>query len=92
MYAIQKDFKDLKLKANAERQRGKNDARMITLNEERDWFRQEALALDRINKDQKRALHDMKTQLESLKEEKETIYDKLVQVTATAQSLQAEND
>lgn len=31
MYTIQKDFKDLKQKASAERHKAKNDARMLTL-------------------------------------------------------------
>jgi len=70
MQIIQRDMKELKLKASAERHKAKGDARMITLQEEREWFRMEALTLDKINKDQKRALYEMRNELESIKEEK----------------------
>jgi hypothetical protein len=63
-------MKDLKFKACAERHKAKGDARMITLGEEREWFRMEALTLDKINKDQKRALVEIRHELESIKEEK----------------------
>ena len=51
MYDVQKDMKDLKEKANAERHKTKQNQKMITLQEEREWFRREALTLDKINKD-----------------------------------------
>lgn len=85
-------MKDLKKKASAERHKAKGDARMITMQEEREWFRREALTLDRINKDQKRALHELKQELEAAKEEKKFAYDELVKAKAQCNSLLNEND
>ena len=51
MFVVQKDMKDLKEKASAERLKSKMDARMIHLEKERDWFREECLQLDKVAKD-----------------------------------------
>ena len=53
MYIIQKDMRDLKEKASVERIKAKQEARLVNLEKERDWFRQEALDLDKMNKDHK---------------------------------------
>ena len=56
MLIIQKDMVDLKEKASVERNRAKQEARATKLENERDWFRTEALNLDRICKAQKEEL------------------------------------
>ena len=53
MYTIQKDMRDLKEKASIERIKAKQEARLVNLEKERDWFRKEALDLDKMNKDHK---------------------------------------
>jgi len=50
MHIIQKDMVNLKEKASVERNRAKQEARAQKLENERDWFRSEALNLDRICK------------------------------------------
>ena len=51
MEDIMKDMQDLKDKANAEHLKAKSDEKMIQLEKERDWFRSEALKLNKIQKD-----------------------------------------
>ena len=45
-----KDMNVLKEKANAEKIKAKNDAKMVVISEERDWFRGEALKLNKLCK------------------------------------------
>lgn len=75
MYAVQKDMKDLKEKANSERIKAKMDTRLVHLEKERDWFRTECLQLDKMNKDMKKLLATLKVRLESESEEKETLHN-----------------
>lgn len=53
-------MRDLKEKASAERHKAKQEARLINLEKERDWFRLEALKLDRMCKDHKKVLNKVK--------------------------------
>lgn len=53
MYIVQKDMRDLKEKASVERIKAKSEAKMVSMEKERDWFRREALDLDKLNKDHK---------------------------------------
>ena len=45
---------------------------------ERDWFRREALDLDKMNKDHKRVLQELKGCLETANEDKGILKDQLV--------------
>ena len=65
MNVILKDMQELKQKANIEKIKAKQEDRIVTIEKERDWFRAEALKLNKITKDQKIILDKMKTQLES---------------------------
>lgn len=51
MFVVQRDMKDLKEKASAERLKSKMDTRMVHLETERNWFRDECLQLDKIAKE-----------------------------------------
>ena len=51
MYSIMKEMKELRDRAAGERHKAKQEARLINLEKERDWFRREALKLDRMCKD-----------------------------------------
>jgi len=68
-------MRDLKEKASAERHKAKQEARLINLERERDWFRKEALQLDRMNKDHKRALTKVKYDLENVTEDKQFLHE-----------------
>lgn len=59
---------DLKEKANSERIKAKADQRLINLEQERDWFRNEAMVLSRTGK-------SLKNQYTRLKERYDTVID-----------------
>ena len=92
MYVVQKDMRDLKEKASAERIKAKQEARLINLEKERDWFRKEALCLDKMNKDQKKVLENMKMKLETVQEDKEFLHAQLVNAKSINKSLMFELD
>jgi len=74
MYIVQKDMRDLKEKASVERIKAKQEARLVNMEKERDWFRREALELDKMNKDHKRLLADLRGRLEAVSEDKEFLH------------------
>lgn len=71
MYAIMKEMRELKEKASSERHKAKQEARLINLEKERDWFRREALKLDKMCKDHKRILNKLKATLENIEEDRD---------------------
>jgi hypothetical protein len=73
-----KEMRELKEKASAERHKAKNDARIVNLEKERDWFRREALKLDKMCKDQKRVMSRLKTTMEALEEDRDFYEESLV--------------
>ena len=50
-------MKELRDKANGERHKVKNESKMVTMLKDKEWFKNECLALDTINKEQKKLLH-----------------------------------
>lgn len=56
MLVISKDMKELRDKANGERHKAKNESKMVTMLKDKEWFKNECLALDSINKELKRLL------------------------------------
>jgi len=71
MYTISKEMKELKEKASSERQKAKQEARYVSLEKERDWFRAESLKLDKMCKEHKRILQKMKEALENIEEDRD---------------------
>ena len=67
-------MRDLKEKASVERIKAKQEARLVNMEKERDWFRREALELDKMNKDHKRLLADLRGRLEAVSEDKEFLH------------------
>ena len=51
MDKIMKDMTELKKQANGELLKLKQDEKMVQITSERDWFRNEALKLNKIQKD-----------------------------------------
>ena len=71
MYAIMKEMKELKEKASSENHKAKQEGRLVSLEKERDWFRKEALKLDKMCKDHKRILSKLKSTLENIEEDRD---------------------
>lgn len=78
MLVIQKDMVDLKEKASVERNRAKQEARAMKLENERDWFRTEALNLDRVCKAQKEELDRLKHLTTGQAEELRSTHQQLI--------------
>jgi hypothetical protein len=75
MYTVKKDMANLKEKANAQRHKAKNDEKIIFLEKERDWFRDESLKLDKMCKDHKMVLSKLKLTFENVTEDKEYLHE-----------------
>ena len=54
------EMQQLRDKANVERIKAKQDQKVVEMEKERDWFREEALRLNKIQKDQKSILDRLK--------------------------------
>lgn len=90
MYIVQKDMRDLKEKASVERIKAKQEARLVNLERERDWFRREALELDQMNKDHKKVLAELKNNLETVTEDKGILSEELQKTKLLNRELQRE--
>ena len=71
MFVIMREMRELRDKASTERHKAKNEARVVNLEKERDWFRREALKLDKVCKEHKRVLARLKTTLEGMEEDRD---------------------
>ena len=78
MYVVKKDMRDLKEKASVERIKAKQEARLVNMEKERDWFRREALELDKMNKDHKRLIAELRNRLEAVTEDKDFLHHLLM--------------
>ena len=67
-------MRDLKEKASIERIKAKQEARLVNIEKERDWFRREALELDKMNKDHKNVLMELRMRLETVSEDKDFLH------------------
>jgi hypothetical protein len=71
MVDIMKDMSDLRDKADAEQLRLKQDKKMISLEQERDWFRSESMRLSKLYKEQKVILERVKVKMENAQEDRD---------------------
>ncbi|CAD8175105.1 unnamed protein product [Paramecium pentaurelia] len=71
MAEIQKELKAMKRKIDEEALRQKADEKKRILEEERDYFREEALRLDKLCQEQSRTLEEIKFKLKITQEEKQ---------------------
>ena len=85
-------MRDLKEKASVERHKAKSDAKLINLEHERDWFRREALDLDKMNKNHKLLLGELKQRCEAVTEDKTFLNNQLVEAKMINKSLMFELD
>ena len=70
MFEIKMEMENLKNKASEATLKAKKEKRLQDLEKERNWFRKEALKLDKMNRDRKRIMQKMKTNLENVSEDK----------------------
>ena len=92
MYIVQKDMRDLKEKASVERIKAKQEARLVNMEKERDWFRREALELDKMNKDHKRVLMELKERLETVSEDRDFMHQQLIEAKSINRNAMYELD
>ena len=70
MFEIKMEMENLKNKASEATLKAKKEKRLQDLEKERNWFRKEALKLDKMNRDRKWIMQKMKTNLENVSEDK----------------------
>ena len=69
MYNVQKEMRQLRDKANEEECKKRRDSKISQLEHERDWFRNEAVRLDKICKEYKRGVEKWKSRVETLEDD-----------------------
>lgn len=71
MQKVMKEMKDLKEKATSEKAKERTDQKFISMKEERDWFRTEALRLNKKCKEYEALVNKMKGSLENVTEDRD---------------------
>jgi hypothetical protein len=78
MFNIQKEMKMLKERVSEEELKRRRDEEIRVLESERDWFRNEALRLDKICKEYKRSVEMWKNKAQALEEDRKFMEDMIM--------------
>jgi hypothetical protein len=81
MFAIQKELKLLKMSISHEELKRRRDEEILAREKERDWFRDEALRLDRICKEYMKSAEMWKSKAKMLEQDKKVLEEKLQQLS-----------